>query len=66
MLSVSQPALMSLPSGPKRYDYSPTTDSWVYSRDGQALGDLLNTELTTALGKTVELRLEKVSEKVED
>ena len=65
MLSVSPPELMFLSSGPKRYDYSPTTDSWVYSRDGQALGDLLNTELTTALGKTVELRLEKVSAQVD-
>jgi len=53
-------------SGPKRYDYLPTTNSWVYSRDGRALGDLLNTELTTALGKTVDLRLERVSEQVED
>ena len=52
---------MSLSSGPKRYDYPPTTDSWVYSRDGKALEELLNIELT-ALGKTVELRLEKISE----
>lgn len=53
-------------SGPKRYDYSPATDSWVYLRDGGALGDLLNTELSTALGKTVKIGLEAVSEKVED
>jgi len=53
-------------SGPKRYDYSPDTDSWVYSRDGRAMGDLLNTELSAALGKNVELGLEKVSKQVED
>ncbi|KIM84568.1 hypothetical protein PILCRDRAFT_818146 [Piloderma croceum F 1598] len=53
-------------SGPKRYDYSPDTDSWVYSRDGRSMGDLLNTELSAALRKTVELGLEKVSEQVED
>lgn len=49
-------------SGPKRYDYSPSSDSWVYSRDGRALGDLLSTELSTALGQKVELELEGVSE----
>jgi len=53
-------------SGPKRYDYSPTEDSWVYSRDGRALGDLLDTELSTALERTVKLGLEGVSEQVED
>lgn len=53
-------------SGPKRYDYSPTTDSWVYSRDGRALGDLLNDELTAALGKEVSLGMDHVSEKVEE
>jgi len=53
-------------SGPKRYDYSPTKDSWVYSRDGRGMGDLLNTELSTALGWTVDLGLEGVSEQVED
>ncbi|KAF7972697.1 hypothetical protein HWV62_30352 [Athelia sp. TMB] len=53
-------------SGPKRYDYSPTTDSWVYSRDGRALGDLLNDELSAALGKEVSLGMDHVSEKVEE
>jgi len=51
-------------SGPKRYDYLPTTDSWVYARDGRTLGDLLNTELTKALGTTVDLGLEDVSKQV--
>jgi len=53
-------------SGPKRYDFSPAKDSWIYSRDGRAMGDLLNTELSTALGKPVDLGLEHVSEQVED
>ena len=53
-------------SGPKRYDYSPTKDSWVYSRDGRGMGDLLNTELSAALGRTIDLGLEGVSEQVED
>jgi len=50
-------------SGPKRYDYSPIADSWVYLRDGCTLGDLLNTELSTALGHKVDLDLESVSGK---
>lgn len=53
-------------SGPKRYDYSPETDSWVYSREGKALGDLLDSELTTALGQPVNLGVDSISEKVED
>ncbi|KZP04546.1 Frataxin [Athelia psychrophila] len=53
-------------SGPKRYDYSPATDSWIYSRDGSALGELLNGELSQALGKEVALDMEHVSEKVEE
>ncbi|KNZ71471.1 Frataxin like protein, mitochondrial [Termitomyces sp. J132] len=44
-------------SGPKRYDYSETDDDWLYSRDSQALGDLLNKELTRALGQPVDLEL---------
>lgn len=44
-------------SGPKRYDYSEANDDWLYSRDSQALGDLLNKELSRALGKPVDLGL---------
>lgn len=53
-------------SGPKRYDYSPDTDSWVYSRDGRSMGDLLDTELSAALRKNVALGLEKVSKQAVD
>jgi len=52
-------------SGPKRYDYLPSEDSWVYSRDGRTMEDLLNTELSAALGQPVDLGLEKVSGKIE-
>lgn len=53
-------------SGPKRYDYSSDTNSWVYSRDGKALGELLDSELTTALGQPVSLGIDSILEKVED
>jgi len=52
-------------SGPKRYDYSEELDDWIYSRDGQALGDLLNAELSAALGKEINLGVDHISEKVE-
>jgi len=45
-------------SGPKRYDYSETDDDWLYSRDGCALGDLLNQELSQVLDKTIDIGLE--------
>ncbi|KAG6866799.1 hypothetical protein C0991_008735 [Blastosporella zonata] len=45
-------------SGPKRYDYSEVDDDWLYSRDSQALGDLLNQELTAALGRPIDIALE--------
>lgn len=45
-------------SGPKRYDYSEADDNWLYSRDGCALGDLLNTELTEALDQNVKIKLD--------
>lgn len=44
-------------SGPKRYDYSDADDNWLYSRDGRALGDLLNAELSEALGQLVDIGL---------
>ncbi|KAJ7275272.1 Frataxin [Mycena haematopus] len=40
-------------SGPKRYDYR--DDTWVYSRDGQSLSDLLNLELSHALERPVDV-----------
>ncbi|KAG5648161.1 hypothetical protein DXG03_006115 [Asterophora parasitica] len=44
-------------SGPKRYDYSEADDNWLYSRDGRAMGDLLNNELSQALGQDVDVGL---------
>ncbi len=48
-------------SGPKRYDYSPDHDDWLYSRDNVAMGQLLNTELTKALGRPVDLGINSIS-----
>ncbi|RDX56083.1 Frataxin [Lentinus brumalis] len=48
-------------SGPKRYDYAPEQDEWVYYRDGRSLSDLLNQELSDALGRKVDLGLTDVS-----
>ncbi|RPD63155.1 Frataxin, partial [Lentinus tigrinus ALCF2SS1-6] len=48
-------------SGPKRYDYVPEQDGWVYSRDGRSLNDLLNQELSDVLGRKVDLGLADVS-----
>lgn len=45
-------------SGPKRYDYSPERNTWVYARDQVSIGSLLEDELADAFGKPVHLRLE--------
>ncbi|OCH96599.1 Frataxin [Obba rivulosa] len=50
-------------SGPKRYDYSEEQDDWIYVRDGQSLGDLLNQELSIVLEREVRLGLQKISRK---
>ena len=42
-------------SGPKRYDYIENEDKWVYSRDGRTLHSLLSDELSTALGRTIDV-----------
>jgi len=52
-------------SGPKRYDYSEADDDWLYSRDGRALGDLLNDELSKVLEREVDLGLSGVSSKLD-
>jgi len=57
--------LSSPTSGPKRYDYVPSTDDWRYSRNGQGMGILLEQELSRILGREVRLGLEHVSESVE-
>lgn len=46
-------------SGPKRYDYSLSAHAWVYPRENQTLGDLLDSELGEALGRDVKLGLEE-------
>lgn len=48
-------------SGPKRYDYVTEQDEWVYGRDGQSMGDLLNQEISSALGEELDLGLKNVS-----
>ncbi|KAL1952174.1 hypothetical protein VTO73DRAFT_1323 [Trametes versicolor] len=51
-------------SGPKRYDYAPEEDGWVYARDGRSMNDLLNQELSDALARDVDLGLTGVSTQV--
>jgi len=57
--------LSSPVSGPKRYDYVPSTNDWRYSRDGGEMGILLEEELSRAFGREVKLGLERISEAVE-
>lgn len=52
-------------SGPKRYDYSAAEDQWVYYRDGQSMGDLLEREISYALDRDVKLGLKNVSHLVD-
>jgi hypothetical protein len=42
-------------SGPKRYDYVASDDSWRYSRDDVSLKELLNEELGMVFGQPVEV-----------
>ena len=51
-------------SGPKRYDYSVSKDEWLYARDGKAMSDLLEDELSRTLDMKVTLGIRKVSESV--
>jgi len=44
-------------SGPIRYEYSEAKQSWLYSRDGRGLEELLNTELSAALERPVKIDL---------
>ncbi|KAI0670111.1 Frataxin [Trametes maxima] len=48
-------------SGPKRYDYDPAIDEWVYYRDGDTLNQTLNRELSHALERDVDLGLTGLS-----
>ncbi|KAH9937488.1 uncharacterized protein B0H18DRAFT_1100655 [Fomitopsis serialis] len=49
-------------SGPKRYDYSESADDWVYNRDNRTMGDLLDKELSIALGREVRLGVAEISQ----
>ena len=55
---------LTLSSGPKRYDYSEEKDDWLYSRDGVAMSDLLNSEISRIVGRQVDLGVQNVSENV--
>jgi len=54
--------LSSPVSGPKRYDYVPSTDDWRYSRSGEEMVVLLEQELSRALEREVILGLGRISE----
>ena len=56
--------ILTLHSGPKRYDYSEEKDDWLYSRDGVTLSDLLESEVSQIVGRHVELGIQNVSERV--
>ena len=58
------PTSLTLYSGPKRYDYSEEKDDWLYSRDGVALSNLLDTEVSQIVGRRIGLGLQNVSEHV--
>ncbi|CDZ96472.1 frataxin [Phaffia rhodozyma] len=47
--------LSSPVSGPKRFDFEPEGDKWVYTRDGTVLKELLDTELSAMVGRAVEV-----------
>lgn len=54
--------LSSPTSGPKRYDYVPERDQWVYLREGRTLGQLLNEELSKIFNREIDLKIDKVSD----
>ncbi|XKL59613.1 hypothetical protein PGB90_000629 [Kerria lacca] len=41
-------------SGPKRYDYLKSTDTWVYKHNNQSLHQLLQSEISNILRKNVD------------
>ncbi|KAJ2961563.1 hypothetical protein NQZ79_g3151 [Umbelopsis isabellina] len=47
--------LSSPKSGPKRYDYDADHVKWFYARDSHTIDELLNEELTEALGFDIKL-----------
>lgn len=51
-------------SGPKRYEYSRVADDWIYPRDNQSIGELLNDELGRVLEQDIDLRLAKISKTI--
>lgn len=42
-------------SGPQRYDFDEQHQTWFYHRDNHRLQDVLNTELSAALGYDIDL-----------
>lgn len=55
-------ALIFTCSGPKRYDYVPEKDQWIYLREGRSLGHLLNEELCKIFDREIDLKISKVSD----
>lgn len=47
-------SLSSNSSGPKRFEYDPDSETWHNTRDGQALFELLQTELKQTIGVDVD------------
>ncbi|XP_039300135.1 frataxin homolog, mitochondrial-like, partial [Nilaparvata lugens] len=45
--------LSSPSSGPKRYDYLPSRQSWIYKHDNKSLHQLLQEEITEIVGEDV-------------
>lgn len=63
--SVTHVVVLTLRSGPKRYDYDEKKDGWYYSRDHRSIGSLLEEELSQALGQKISLHVDQVSKLVE-
>ncbi|EKM60888.1 uncharacterized protein PHACADRAFT_82303 [Phanerochaete carnosa HHB-10118-sp] len=54
--------LSSPTSGPKRYDYVPEKDQWIYLREGRSLGQLLSEELGSIFKRDVAVKIDKVTD----
>ena len=44
-------------SGPKRFEYDESSNSWVPTKDGMGLVDLLSNEISQMIGEPVELEV---------
>ena len=47
--------LLSVASGPKRYDYDADQKKWFYHRDNHTLDELLNEELSDVFGHPIDV-----------